>query len=159
MQKKPPDHIFLSSPPSVEIPPFIVTLCINLVHGRADASLSRPLSRRRGNPSRPCSHAVAGLMTLTAGFPALPPYLDQAAPDRRLRRRQVVLLAALQRGFVHAVLHHHHRHRLQDQDHRARWQARQVADLGHGGPGTLPHHHHSLLPRRYGYPASIRCHR
>jgi hypothetical protein len=69
-----------------------------------------------------------------------------------------VLLAPLQRRLVHAVVHHDHRHRLQDPHNRARRQARQAADMGHGGPGALPHHHHSVLPRRHGHPASLRCH-
>lgn len=87
------------------------------------------------------------------------PLTDQAAAHRRLRRGQVLLPAALQRGLVHALLHHHHRHRLQDPDDRARWQAGQAADLGHGRPGALPHHHHRLLPRRHGHPAGLRRHR
>jgi hypothetical protein len=46
-----------------------------------------------------------------------PPRADQTTPHRRLGRRQVVLLAALQRRLVHALVHHHHRHRLQDPHH------------------------------------------
>jgi hypothetical protein len=40
-----------------------------------------------------------------------------------------------------------------------RWQrqeADQAADLGHGGPGALPHHHHLLLPGCAGHPPRLR---
>lgn len=84
---------------------------------------------------------------------------DQAAANWRLGRRQVVLPAPLQRGLLHALLHHHHRHRLQDPHHRARRQARQAADLGHGGPGALPHHHHCLLPWCHGHFVGLRRYR
>lgn len=86
----------------------------------------------------------------------LPPSsADQAPPDRRLGRGQVVLPPPLQRRLVHAVVHHDHRHRLQDPHHRARRQARQAADLGYGGPGAVSDHHDGVLPRRHGYPARV----
>lgn len=81
---------------------------------------------------------------------------DQASSDRRLGCWQVMLSVAIQRGQLHPVIHHHHRHRLQDPHHRARQQARQAANLGHGWPGTLPHHYHRLLPRRHGHSARLR---
>jgi hypothetical protein len=86
------------------------------------------------------------------------PRVDQTTPHRRLGRRQIVLSAALQRRLVHALVHHHHRHRLQDPHHRARRQAREAADMGYRRSRALPDHHHSLLQRCHGYPASIRRH-
>lgn len=85
--------------------------------------------------------------------------LDQAAPYWRLGSRQVVLPAALQRRLVHAILHNDDWHRLQNPDHRARRQAREAADMGHGRPGTVPDHHDSVLQGRHGHTTGLRCHR
>lgn len=41
---------------------------------------------------------------------------DQAATDRRLRSRKIMLSPPIQRRFVHTLLHHNHRYRLQDPD-------------------------------------------
>ena len=51
-----------------------------------------------------------------------------------------------------------YRHRLQDPDNRAGREEDQVADLGHGGTGAVPDHHHGLLPRRHGHHAGVRHH-
>lgn len=49
-----------------------------------------------------------------------------------------------------------YRHRFQNKDSGASRQEDKAPDLGHGGAGALPHHHHVVLPRRDGDHARIR---
>ena len=84
---------------------------------------------------------------------------DQTPPHRRLRRRQILLPSTIQRRLLHTLFHHDNRHRLQDTDNRARWQAGETANMGHSRPRTVQDDHHGILQRSDGYPISIRCDR
>lgn len=93
-----------------------------------------------GSPLK-CHHV--NVIYLTDPLPPSTP--DQAPPDRRLRRRKVVLSPPLQRRFLHPFIHHNDRHRLQDPDHRAGREEGQAADMGYSRPGALSDHHDSIL--------------
>jgi len=77
--------------------------------------------------------------------------------DRRLWRRQVMPAPALCGRQVDGQLHLDNWRGLQDPDDRARWKNHQAADLGHGGPGALPHDQQHLLPRRARHHRRVRC--
>lgn len=50
------------------------------------------------------------------------------------------------------------RYRLQNKDGGAPRQKDKAPDMGHGGPGKVPHHNHVVLPRSDGHHARVRHH-
>jgi hypothetical protein len=104
------DHIL---PPSLEL------LCTHKLRWRERGTmislyvyplLCCPLVKLRGGavlrPPRKQARSLKHHEHMLTGFAIS---LDQAAPHRRLRRRQILLPAALQRRLLHSLIHHYYR--------------------------------------------------
>jgi hypothetical protein len=104
------DHIL---PPSLEL------LCTHKLRWREHGTmislfvyplLCCPLLKLRGGavlrPPRKQARSLKHHEHMLTGFAIS---LDQAAPHRRLRRRQILLPAALQRRLLHSLIHHYYR--------------------------------------------------
>ena len=69
-----------------------------------------------------------------------------------------MLPAPVQRGFLHSIFYHDYRYRLQDKDHRIRWETSEATDMGHGRAGTISNHYASILQGCNGDLARVRRH-